>query len=233
MPAAQAEAAGLAAHELAERRAARKRQAARTAAQARREHSEAVHLKWQGSVPVTARDSAALPLATWALLGLLIDRSSASGVLKMSLPEMQGRLSTTRPTVTGATKRLEALGWIDVDRRAVARDFNAINVYRLRHPLLRAAALACEEGGGVVKAPLLLLRRIKKKQIQTYKARRFAPPVYTMKGAKGQGRRVKASAGPDGTTGGPSSTRRTGDEKRRPVCRTAAPCPSPPRPRPF
>ena len=143
-----AEAAGTAAHEDAERRAARKRQAAQTAAQAKREHCEAVHLKWQGSVPVTARNSAALPLATWALLGLLIDRSSASGVLKMSLREMQGRLSTTRPTVTGATKRLEALGWIDVDRRAIARDFNAINVYRLRHPLLRAAALACEEGGG-------------------------------------------------------------------------------------
>ena len=143
-----AEAAGIAVHEAAERRAARKRQAAQTAAQAQQAHCEAVHLKWQGSVPVTARNSLALPLATWALLGLLIDRSSASGVLKMSLREMQGRLSTTRPTVTGATKRLEALGWIDVDRRAIARDFNAINVYRLRHPLLRAAASACEEGGG-------------------------------------------------------------------------------------
>ena len=148
VPAAQAEAAGIAAHEAAERRAARKRQAAQTAAQAKQKHSEAVHLKWQRSAPMALRNSLALPLATWALLGLLVARSNANGVLKMSLREMQGRLSTTRPTVTGATKRLEALGWIDVDRRAIARDFNAINVYRLRHPLLRAAALACEKGGG-------------------------------------------------------------------------------------
>ena len=123
VPGPQAEAAGIAAHEAAERRTARKRQAAWTADQARRSHSEAVHLKWQGSVPVTARNSAALPLATWALLGLLIDRSSASGVLKVSLREMQGRLAAgSRNTVLKATERLEKLGWIAVHRRRIGRD---------------------------------------------------------------------------------------------------------------
>ena len=155
VPGRQAEAAGIAAHEEAERRAARRRQAAQTAAQAQQAHRQAVHLKWQRSAPMALRDSAALPLATWAQLGLLVARSSAGGVLKMSLLELQGRLSTTRPTVTGATKRLERLGWIAVERRAIARNRNAVNVYRLVHPLLIEAARSGRggEGKGAFTAP--------------------------------------------------------------------------------
>ena len=147
VPAAQAEAAGIAAHEAAERRAARKRQAARTADQARREHRRGVQMHWAAAWPMEVRKTADLPLATMALGGLLVARSSAGGILKMSLTEMQGRLSTTMPTVTAATKRLEALGWITVERRKIGPARHAVNTYRLVHPLLIEAARA-DKGGG-------------------------------------------------------------------------------------
>ena len=209
-----------------------RRQAAQTAAQAQQAHRHSVQACWLKAVPAALLAMAFLPHATWALLGLLVARSNAGGVVQMSRREMQARISAgSLETVVAGTARLEALGWVAVERRRIGCDLNAVNTYRLVHPLLIEAARQAK--GGVFRLTRNLLRRIKRKQVQTYKGRRFATPVCKMKKAERQGRRVKASAGPDGTTGGPSSARRTNDENRRPVCRTAAPCPSTSAPRPF
>ena len=144
VPGPQAEAAGIAAHEAAERRAARKRQAARTADRARREHRRAVRMQWAAAWPMEVRTAADLPLATMALGGLLVARSNARGVARLSLREMQGRLAAgSHHTVVDGATRLEALGWIAVERRRIGRDLNALNVYRLRHPALIEACWPC------------------------------------------------------------------------------------------
>ena len=151
VPADQAEAAGIAAHEEAERRAARRRQAAQIGDQAKRQHSRSVQTSWLKAVPAALRIAAFLPPATWAQLGLLVARSNAGGVARLSLREMQGRLAAgSHHTVVDGTARLEALGWIAVERRRIGRDLNAVNTYRLVHPALIEAARQAKGGGTAV-----------------------------------------------------------------------------------
>ena len=110
---------------------------------------EEIRLAWANSVPWSIRGRIALPLATWAVLGMLIARAGCPGGCpgdewraELSLTEMQRRLGGAgRKTVAGAVARLERAGFVRGIRRRRNPRFSEINVYILEHPeAARAAA---------------------------------------------------------------------------------------------
>ena len=105
---------------------------------------EAARLKWAGAVPGALRASCDLPLATWAVLGLLIARAGhkdGAWWCEVSLTELQRRLGgAARDTVVGAVARLEDRGLVRVIRERRNARFCEINVYELFHPLAAQAA---------------------------------------------------------------------------------------------
>ena len=77
---------------------------------------EEIRLAWADSVPWSIRARLDLPLATWAVFGMLIARADCTRDewrAELSLTEMQRRLSGAgRKTVAGAVARLERAGFV-------------------------------------------------------------------------------------------------------------------------
>ena len=108
---------------------------------------EEIRLAWANSVPWSVRGRIDLPLATWAVLGMLIARAGCTRDewrAELSLTEMQRRLGGAgRKTVAGAVARLERAGLVRAIRRRRNPRFCEVNVYILEHPeAARAAARA-------------------------------------------------------------------------------------------
>ena len=106
---------------------------------------EEIRLAWANSVPWSIRGRIALPLATWAVFGMLIARAGCTRDewrAELSLTEMQRRLGGAgRKTVAGAVARLERSGFVRGIRRRRNPRFSEVNVYILEHPeAARAAA---------------------------------------------------------------------------------------------
>ena len=110
---------------------------------------EEIRLAWANSVPWSIRGRIDLPLATWAVFGMLIARAGCPGGCpggewraELSLTEMQRRLGGAgRKTVTGAVARLERAGFVRAIRRRRNPRFSEVNIYILEHPeAARAAA---------------------------------------------------------------------------------------------
>ena len=125
---------------------------------------EEIRLAWADSVPWSIRGRLDLPLATWAVLGMLIARAGCPGGCpgdewraELSLTEMQRRLGGAgRKTVVGAVARLERAGFVRAIRRRRNPRFSEVNIYILEHPeAARAAARAAwrEEEAVQVEAP--------------------------------------------------------------------------------
>ena len=112
---------------------------------------EEIRLAWANSVPWSIRGRLDLPLATWAVFGMLIARAGCPGGCpgdewraELSLTEMQRRLGGAgRKTVAGAVARLERAGFVRAIRRRRNPRFSEVNIYILEHPeAARAAARA-------------------------------------------------------------------------------------------
>ena len=106
---------------------------------------EEIRLAWANSVPWSIRSRLDLPLATWAVLGMLIARAGCTGdEWRAEIPytEMQRRLGGAgRKTVAGAVARLERAGFVRGIRRRRNPRFSEVNIYILEHPeAARAAA---------------------------------------------------------------------------------------------
>ena len=110
---------------------------------------EEIRLAWADSVPWSIRSRLDLPLATWAVLGMLIARAGCPGDCpgeewraELSLTEMQRRLGGAgRKTVAGAVARLERAGFVRAIRRRRNPRFSEVNIYILEHSeAARAAA---------------------------------------------------------------------------------------------
>ena len=114
----------------------------RPASQASRR--EEIRLAWAHAVPWALRGRMELPLATWAVLGMLIARarfSQSEWRAELSLTELQRRLGgAARDTVAGAVSRLEKAGLVRAIRRRRNPRFNEVNVYVLEHPEAARAA---------------------------------------------------------------------------------------------
>ena len=108
-----------------------------------------IRLAWADSVPWSIRGRIDLPLATWAVLGMLIARAGCTGDewrAELSLTEMQRRLGGAgRKTVVGAVARLERAGFVRAIRRRRNPRFSEVNVYILEHPEAARAAAREEE----------------------------------------------------------------------------------------
>ena len=112
---------------------------------------EEIRLAWADSVPWSIRGRIGLPLATWAVFGMLIARAGCPGGCpgdewraELSLTEMQRRLGGAgRKTVVGAVARLERAGFVRGIRRRRNPRFSEVNVYVLEHP--EAAMVAARE----------------------------------------------------------------------------------------
>ena len=104
-----------------------------------------IRLAWAHAVPWSLRGRMEMPLATWAVLGMLIARAQfthSEWRAELSLTELQRRLGgAARDTVAGAVSRLEKAGLVRAIRRRRNPRFNEVNVYVLEHPeAMRAAA---------------------------------------------------------------------------------------------
>ena len=113
---------------------------------------EEIRLAWANSVPWSIRSRLDLPLATWAVLGMLIARAGCTGdEWRAEIPytEMQRRLGGAgRKTVAGAVARLERAGFVRGIRRRRNPRFSEVNIYILEHPeAARAAARETWRGG--------------------------------------------------------------------------------------
>ena len=110
---------------------------------------EEIRLAWANSVPWSIRGRIDLPLATWAVLGMLIARAGCPGDewrAELSLTEMQRRLGGAgRKTVAGAVARLERAGFVRAIRRRRNPSFSEVNIYVLEHPEAARAAAREEE----------------------------------------------------------------------------------------
>ena len=117
---------------------------------------EEIRLAWANSVPWSIRSRLDLPLATWAVFGMLIARAGCPGGCpgdewraELSLTEMQRRLGGAgRKTVAGAVARLERAGFVRAIRRRRNPRFSEVNVYILEHPEAARAAQKAPEGLG-------------------------------------------------------------------------------------
>ena len=121
-----------------------------------------IRLAWADSVPWSIRGRIDLPLATWAVLGMLIARAGCPGGCpggewraELSLTEMQRRLGGAgRKTVAGAVARLERAGFVRAIRRRRNPRFSEINIYILEHPeAARAATRAAWREEEAAQAP--------------------------------------------------------------------------------
>ena len=116
---------------------------------------EEIRLAWANSVPWSIRGRIALPLATWAVFGMLIARADCPGEewrAELSLTEMQRRLGGAgRKTVVGAVSRLERAGFVRAIRRRRNPRFSEVNIYILEHP--EAARAATRAGWREEEAP--------------------------------------------------------------------------------
>ena len=109
---------------------------------------EEIRLAWANSVPWSIRGRIGLPLATWAVLGMLIARAGCTRGCpgdecraELSLTEMQRRLGGAgRKTVAGAVARLERAGFVRGIRRRRNPRFSEVNIYVLEHPEAALAA---------------------------------------------------------------------------------------------
>ena len=105
---------------------------------------EEIRLAWASSVPWSIRARLDLPLATWAVFGMLIARAGCTRDewrAELSLTEMQRRLGGAgRKTVAGAVARLERAGFVRAIRRRRNPRFSEVNVYILEHPEAATAA---------------------------------------------------------------------------------------------
>ena len=105
---------------------------------------EEIRLAWADSVPWSIRGRIDLPLATWAVFGMLIARAGCTRDewrAELSLTEMQRRLGGAgRKTVAGAVARLERAGLVRAIRRRRNPRFCEVNVYILEHPEAARAA---------------------------------------------------------------------------------------------
>ena len=105
---------------------------------------EEIRLAWANSVPWSIRGRLDLPLATWAVFGMLIARAGCTGDewrAELSLTEMQRRLGGAgRKTVVGAVARLERAGFVRTIRRRRNPRFSEVNIYILEHPEAARAA---------------------------------------------------------------------------------------------
>ena len=105
---------------------------------------EEIRLAWADSVPWSIRARLDLPLATWAVFGMLIARADCTRDewrAELSLTEMQRRLGGAgRKTVAGAVARLERAGFVRGIRRRRNPRFSEVNVYVLEHPEAARAA---------------------------------------------------------------------------------------------
>ena len=94
---------------------------------------EEIRLAWANSVPWSIRSRLDLPLATWAVFGMLIARAGCTREewrAELSLTEMQRRLGGAgRKTVAGAVARLERAGFVRGIRRRRNPRFSEINIY--------------------------------------------------------------------------------------------------------
>ena len=124
---------------------------------------EEIRLAWADSVPWSIRGRIDLPLATWAVLGMLIARAGCPGDCpggewraELSLTEMQRRLGGAgRKTVVGAVARLERAGFVRAIRRRRNPRFSEVNIYVLKHPeAARAAAREAWREEEAVQAPV-------------------------------------------------------------------------------
>ena len=112
-----------------------------------------IRLAWADSVPWSIRGRIDLPLATWAVFGMLIARAGCPGDCpgeewraELSLTEMQRRLGGAgRKTVVGAVARLERAGLVRAIRRRRNPRFSEVNIYILEHPEAARAAAREEE----------------------------------------------------------------------------------------
>ena len=104
-----------------------------------------IRLAWSNSVPWSIRSRLDLPLATWAVFGMLIARAGYTRDewrAELSLTEMQRRLGGAgRKTVAGAVARLERAGFVRAIRRRRNPRFSEVNVYILEHPEAAIAAV--------------------------------------------------------------------------------------------
>ena len=116
---------------------------------------EEIRLAWANSVPWPIRGRIGLPLATWAVFGMLIARAGCTGDewrAELSLTEMQRRLGGAgRKTVAGAVARLERSGFVRGIRRRRNPRFSEVNIYILEHP--EAARAAARETWREEEAP--------------------------------------------------------------------------------
>ena len=117
-----------------------------------------IRLAWADSVPWSIRARLDLPLATWAVFGMLIARADCTRDewrAELSLTEMQRRLGGAgRKTVAGAVARLERAGFVRGIRRRRNPRFSEVNVYILEHPeAALAAARAAWREEEVAQAP--------------------------------------------------------------------------------
>ena len=118
---------------------------------------EEIRLAWADSVPWSIRARLDLPLATWAVFGMLIARAGCTGdEWRAEIPytEMQRRLGGAgRKTVAGAVARLERSGFVRGIRRRRNPRFSEVNVYVLEHPEAATAAARAawreEDGQGL------------------------------------------------------------------------------------
>ena len=118
---------------------------------------EEIRLAWADSVPWSIRSRLDLPLATWAVFGMLIARAGCTGdEWRAEIPytEMQRRLGGAgRKTVAGAVARLERSGFVRGIRRRRNPRFSEVNVYVLEHPAAATAAARAawreEDGQGL------------------------------------------------------------------------------------
>ena len=120
---------------------------------------EEIRLAWANSVPWSIRGRIDLPLATWAVLGMMIARAGCTRDewrAELSLTEMQRRLGGAgRKTVAGAVARLERAGFVRAIRRRRNPRFSEVNVYILEQPeAARAAARAGWLAEEAVQAPV-------------------------------------------------------------------------------
>ena len=125
---------------------------------------EEIRLAWANSVPWSIRGRIDLPLATWAVLGMMIARAECvSGEWRAGIPytEMQRRLGGAgRKTVAGAVARLERAGFVRGIRRRRNPRFSEVNIYILEHPEAARAAAREEEAAQAPEDPARTGKRL-------------------------------------------------------------------------
>ena len=145
-----AETAGIAAHEAAERRAARKQEAAQSTAQARRWKAKAARAHWASEVP-SSPQTVSLPLTVRAAYGVLIARAARRGgdwKARVAAIEIARRLHMDKRAAHRTLATLVERGLVSVrTHKAAGAQRHEINVYTLLDHAAIAAAAARQKPG--------------------------------------------------------------------------------------